>query len=164
MRSSWLIIGQWFLCEHSEPRNYCCILGQAGAAVQFFEYPTSAQSTGSPFQLEELVSYTIEQLWYFASEKIWNFLGGTGFQSDHVLTWLCRRQLFIDCLGQVPLHFAWCCPVLIIRGLLLTGLEDWYKTIFPPLFFSQFTILDMPFTSPLMIWPAYWLLKVSATL
>lgn len=62
MRSSWLIIGQWFLCEHPEPRNYCCILGQAGAAVQFFEYPTSAQSTGSPFQLEELVSYTIEQL------------------------------------------------------------------------------------------------------
>lgn len=74
MRSSWPITGQWFLCEHPGPRNYCCILGQTAAAVQFFECPISAQRTGSPFQLEELVSRTIVQLWYFASEKIWNFL------------------------------------------------------------------------------------------
>lgn len=36
MGSSLPINGQWFLCEHSGPRNCCCILGQTAAAVQIF--------------------------------------------------------------------------------------------------------------------------------
>lgn len=54
---------------------------------------------------------------------------------------------------SVPLQLARYSPVLITRGLLFTGLENWYETIFSPLFLSQLTMLDIPFTSSVMVLP-----------
>lgn len=144
LRSSLPITGQLLPGELTGRRSYCCRLGQTAAAFRVsYLCATCWLSIPAEFLLEdELLSHTVVQYWYFASEcvsdifagslqvlcsrfpKVWNFLGGTSLHR-----WYTNLALQEAAFHTIPglSHFTPHCEVR--WGLLLTALESWYETI-----------------------------------